>query len=161
MGNWHYSPKLCQGLLFFILQSIFFIPFVSQNVLEGKYVNRYFNKKINRCIISRLLDSQICNVGHNLLPKRSGHQICCNLSKRDLTSRKFKVIFTKSSFHYKSCVYVFNMLFFFKFAGNVIKMQFSPVKLPPVHDPQSIKRLHTYSHMKIKGGMRTDFQNVG
>ena len=36
VGNWHYSPKLCQGLLFFILQCIFFIPFDSQNVLEGK-----------------------------------------------------------------------------------------------------------------------------
>ena len=33
-----------------------------------------------------------------------------------------------------------------------MSMQFSSIKLPPVHDPQSIKRLHTYSHMKIKGG---------
>ena len=41
---------------------------------------------------------------------------------------------------------------FFNFAGNVINMQFSPIKLPPVHDLQSIKRLHTYSHMKIIGG---------
>ena len=35
--------------------------------LKGKYVNRYFNKKINRCIISKSQDSQICNVGNNLL----------------------------------------------------------------------------------------------
>ena len=41
---------------------------------------------------------------------------------------------------------------FLNFAGNVINMQFAPIKLPPVHDPQSIKRLHTYSHMKIIGG---------
>ena len=53
------------------------------------------------------------------------------------------------------------------FAGNVIDMQFSPIKLPPesgpVHDPQNITRLHTYYHMKIigGGGMRTDLQNVG
>ena len=39
-----------------------------------------------------------------------------------------------------------------KFAGNVINMQFSPIKLPSVHDPQNITRLHTYSHMKILGG---------
>ena len=44
------------------------------------------------------------------------------------------------------------MLLFLNFAGNVINMQFSPIKLPPVNDPQSIKRLHTYSHMKIIGG---------
>ena len=34
--TYNYSPKLCQGLLFFILQCIFFIPFDSQNVFEGK-----------------------------------------------------------------------------------------------------------------------------
>ena len=48
-------------------------------------------------------------------------------------------------------MYVFNV-FFFNFAGNVINMQFSPIELTPVHDPQSIKRLHRYSHMKIIGG---------
>ena len=31
-------------------------------------------------------------------------------------------------------------------------MQFSPIKLPSVHDPRNITRLHTYSHMKIIGG---------
>ena len=31
-------------------------------------------------------------------------------------------------------------------------MQFSPIKLPPVHDPQNITRLQSYSHMKIIGG---------
>ena len=36
VGNWHYSSNLCQGLLFFILQCISFIPFDSQNVFEGK-----------------------------------------------------------------------------------------------------------------------------
>ena len=60
-------PKLCQGLLFFILQCIIFISYDSQNVFEGKYVKRYFNKQINRCIISKLQDSQICNVGNDLL----------------------------------------------------------------------------------------------
>ena len=33
-----------------------------------------------------------------------------------------------------------------------MNMQFSPLKLPPVYDPKSIERLHTYSHMKIIGG---------
>ena len=46
----------------------------------------------------------------------------------------------------------------FNFAGNVINMQFSPIKLPLVHDPQSIKRLHTYSHMKIIGGCVQTFK---
>ena len=69
----------------------------------------------------------------------------------DLAGRKFKVIFTKSSFHFKCCVYVFNMLYL-KFAGNVINMQFSPIKLPLIHDPKNVTRLHTYSHMKIIGG---------
>ena len=41
---------------------------------------------------------------------------------------------------------------FLNFTGNVINKQFSPIKLPPEHDPESIKRLHTYSHMKIIGG---------
>ena len=35
--------------------------------LKGKYVKRYFNKKINRCIISKSRNSQICNVGNSLL----------------------------------------------------------------------------------------------
>ena len=35
--------------------------------LKGKYVKRYLNKKINRFIISKSQDSQICNVGNNLL----------------------------------------------------------------------------------------------
>ena len=38
------------------------------------------------------------------------------------------------------------------FAGNVINMQFSPIKLPPVHVSQYITSLQTYSHMKIIGG---------
>ena len=42
--------------------------------------------------------------------------------------------------------------FFLNFTGNVISMQFSPIKLPQVHDRESIKRLHTYSHIKIIGG---------
>ena len=50
---------------------------------------------------------------------------------------------------------------FFNFAGNVINMQFSPIKLPPVHDPQSIKKAtHVFSHENHRR-MRTDFQNVG
>ena len=78
--------------------------------LKGKYVNRYFNKKINGCIISKSQDSQICNVGNNLL-----HQMVIKyvvIYRRDLISRKFKVM---------CCVYVFNMLFL-NFAGNVINI---------------------------------------
>ena len=61
---------------------------------------------------------------------------------------------TKSSFHYKCCVCVFHMLSL-KFAGNVIDMLFSTIKLQSVHDPQNIKTTHVFSHENHRGCVQT------
>ena len=46
------------------------------------------------------------------------------------------------------------MFFFLNFAGSVINMQLSPIKLPPVSPKYNKKSYHMFKHVIIGGVMK-------